>query len=319
MSGTFEYVGTYRVQSRRTGIPSALTGSWLADRPGLLEDSAVNAELARDPRWRGNALVTLRPAIISRRSGQFATERDILYKRDFFCPESGTDSMATDIVDVRKSEQLWSRRLPYLQTLFGQATAATISARLASLDVVISNEYYMHEAGHFLGHDVLSKYDAGYFLVGGSAAWPLIYLEELRADLEGFGIARRLLGPEQAVRSFLYTVSLRFGVHLAGVREEGVAPYGTIPYLLFHFLRAIGFLRLASSGERKFFAIESLDTDRLLSVMEQCAAHAGTSITDPESAAGTLIDAAIGGASYVRSRVADCGAAAEFDAVMRGS
>jgi hypothetical protein len=319
MSERFEYKGTYRVQSRRTAVSSALAGLWLTARPGLLEESAVNTALARDPRWQGNARVTLRPALVSRRSGQFASERDILYKRAFFCPDAGAPPMHTDIVDVRKSERLWAERIPYLKVLFGQATAAAIAARLAPLDVVIANEYYLHEAGHFLGRDVLNKYDVGYFAVDGKAAWPLIYLEETRADLEGFGLALQLLGPEQAASSFLYTISLRFGVHLAGVREEAVAPYGTIPYLLFHILRAIGFFRLTASEGTKSFEIDSLDTDYLTSVMEQCAGHAGAAITGPETSAETLLDSAIAGASYVRSRIADAEAAAEFDAVMRGS
>jgi len=317
MGERFEYVGTYRVQSRRTAVPSSLAGMWLTDRPGLLTESKVNAELVRDSRWQGRAQVALQPAIVTQRAGQFASERDILYKKSFFSPAAASSPMQADIVDVQKSEGLWSSRLPHLQALFGHATVGAIEGRLAPLDVVIANEYFMHEAGHFLGIDVLGKYVKGYFTVGGKTAWPLVYLEELRADLEGFGLARRLLTPEQAICSFLYTVALRFGVHRAGVREEGIAPYGTIPYLLFHFLSTVGFLRVAPINGCPAFVIKSLDTDFVLSVMEQSAAHAQEQITGPESAAESLLDAAIAGANYVRSRVSDGASAAAFDAVMR--
>ncbi len=316
MAEMFEYRGLYRVQSRRTSVPSALAGEWFEDRPGLLDPVQANTALAAHPYWQGVARVNLRPALVHRRSGQFLSQRDILYKRAFFVPDPGTPGMPVDVVDVRKSEELWVRRRSHLQALFGQETAAAIEGLLPDLDCVIANEYVLHEAGHFLGYDVLRKYDDGYFVVAGLTAWPLIYLEELRADLQAFGFALTLLPAGQAAQVFLYNLSLRLGVHLAGVQEDEVAPYGTIPYLLFHLLRALGFLRVAGTSGSRHLAVESLHAASLGSVMEQCAAHALTFLTLPEVSAESRLDAAIAGAQYVRKRMDDAACAADFQAVM---
>jgi hypothetical protein len=312
----FWFTGQYRVQSRRTSVDSSLLGNWFCSEPTLLDNERVNSALVANPTWLGKAFVTLRPAIIAHRSGQFLSEQDILYKKANFTPTPGTEPMPVDIVDVLKSISLWKRREPFVISLFDRETYVAVHQKLSELAAVVANEYYLHEAGHFLGYDVLRKYNEGYFTVGGKTAWPLIYLEELRADLHAFGFALELFSPELAQRVFLYNLFLRLGVHVAGVREKGIAPYGVIPYLLYHLLRSLGYLQVVRFGNQVRITLASLHTPTICEVMKQCAAHALEQITLPETGAPSQIDAAICGGRYVRQRVEDTLLADEFARVM---
>lgn len=301
----FSFSGDYRVQSRRDTASSMLEGEWLRDKPYLLDSDTINRALRAHPQWAGGATVEMRPAVVTRRMGKFASEPDVLYKRDFFTPSPGTAPMTVDVVDVRKSCANWQARAEHTKRLFSDVSYSQIAARMEHLDVVVANEYYLHEAGHFLGYDVLAKYDDGYFFPAGKTAWPLIYLEELRADLQGFGFGAHLLPPAEAAKILLYNVALRFGVHFEGIATRGVAPYGLTPYLLFCLLREVRFVSVESSNGRPTLRLASFDTDDIIRVMRACAAHAESELTAPELSSHDPVDRAISAAKYVRRRLAD--------------
>lgn len=295
-AGSFSLAGYYRVQSRRSAHYSELRGTWLADH-GLLDSATVNAALAHHPAWRGRAHVNLRAARVSHRAGTFAAEPDILYKREFFSSEA----MDCDIVDVEKSKGEWTARRGALAAIFAPSDLATIDARIGDLERVIANEYYVHEAGHFLGIDVLDKYASGFFTARGRTLWPLIYAEELRADLGSFDVALRLLPTGDAERIFLYNLALRFGAHRKGVAQDGIEVYGLVPYLLFCVLHEIGFVTV-EDGQ---LHLASLDPSGLRAVMASAAAHAHEQLTAPELTGMTATDLAIYVATYVRRRLDD--------------
>ncbi|WP_434041499.1 MULTISPECIES: hypothetical protein [Sorangium] len=312
----FSLSGNYRVQSRREAEPSKLVGDWFPAAEGLLDADTVNHALRAHPFWSRSTNVELRPALVTGRSGKFATEPDILYKRDFFLPDPGTMSMPVDIVDVRKSRENWAARAACTKNLLADGTYERLTERLDDLDVVIANEYYLHEAGHFLGYDVLTKYQDGYFAPGGKTAWPLVYLEELRADLQAFGFGARLLPAAQAARILLYNVALRFGVHREGLATRGVAPYGIVPFLLFCILRELRFVSVALMNDRWVIRLANLDEFAIVRVMRACAEHAESELTIPELATTDVIERALTAAKYVRRRLADTDAINDYARVM---
>ncbi|KYF61717.1 hypothetical protein BE11_41260 [Sorangium cellulosum] len=312
----FSLSGNYRVQSRREAEPSKLMGDWFSAAEGLLDAAIVNHALQEHPLWSRSTSVELRPALVTERSGKFANEPDILYKRNFFLPDPGTMSMPVDIVDVRKSRANWTARAACTRSLLADGTYERLTERLDDLDVVIANEYYLHEAGHFLGYDVLTKYQDGYFAPGGKTAWPLVYLEELRADLQAFGFGARLLPAAQAARILLYNVALRFGVHREGLATRGVAPYGLVPFLLFCILRELGFVSVAPRRDRWVVRLASLDELEIVHVMRACAEHAESELTIPELATTDMIERALSAAKYVRRRLADTDAINDYARVM---
>lgn len=310
----FTLEGSYRVQSRRDYAPAVLEGEWYC-APGLISNDRVNRALQAHPLWQGITQVVLRPAVVSRRIGKFASEPDILYKRELFIPSPGTALMTADIVDVLKAKQNWIGRVSYLNMLFPD-DCQQILQRLHGLELIIANEYVLHEAGHFLAYDVCAKQRDDYFTVMGSTAWPLVYLEELRADLNAFGFAVQLLSPEKASQLFLYNLMLRFGVHREGIVREQGAPYGLVPYLLFYLLQELGFINLRQLHGTSFFRLISVDTKELIAVMEASARHAEQELNALELVADTPLNRAISAASYVRHRLDDTKHAIRFARVM---
>ena len=150
--------------------------------------------------------------------------------------------MDTNIVDVDKAARNWRIRRPYLHALLGREAADQVQTRIGSIRSVAAAEYMMHEAGHCLGIPTEEKYRAGYFRLGGKTIWPLVHLEELRADLLSFGFAAEALKPDAAAGLFLYNVFLRLGVDLEGRATRCIPPYGPIPGLLFVLLHDAGAL-----------------------------------------------------------------------------
>jgi hypothetical protein len=316
----FSFTGTYRVQSRHETAPSTLTGVWHGyGRPELLDGDVVNDALRAHPQWQGTATVTLRPAVVTERSGKFASESDILYKRELFTPDPRSPSMPADIVDVSKARAQWAARARHVRAIFSDRTFAVLAHRLRDVDVVIANEYYVHDAGHLLGYDVRAKHADGYFQADGRTAWPLVYLEELRADLQGFGFAAALLPPARAVQILLYNLALRFGVHREGLVTTGVAPYGIVPFLTFSVLRELGALATTEAGGRAVFRLAPLDTTHLVRVMLACADHAQTWLTAPELATTNPLERALCAARYVRDRLSDGVAVEAYARVMDSS
>jgi hypothetical protein len=310
----FELRGRYRVQSRRVFAPSTLTGTWY-DVPGVLDNDVINRALSAHPLWQGRARVALRPALVRHRSGMFASEPDILYKRDLFVAAPDSAAMETDIVDVLKSQYNWAQRAGCAETLFPTQFGLLVE-RLRALGPIIANEYVLHEAGHFIGYDVPSKQRDGYFALGGKTAWPLIYLEELRADLNAFGFAARLLPAEAAAAIFLYNLMLRFGVHREGLVHRQQAPYGLVPFLLFCLLHELECLTVRRCGDRAVLLLSRLDATALVAVMRACADHADAALNRPETEAASPLDGAIASARYVRDRLERDVLARSFSSVM---
>jgi len=309
----FTLEGEYRVQSRRAHAPGVLEGDWYR-APGLVDNVTINQALQTHPSWRGGAQVRLRPALVSRREGKFLSEPDILYKRALFVPAAGSQAMAADMVDVLKAQQFWKERGAHVGTVLGNDCAAMRQA-LRDLALTIANEYVMHEAGHFLAYDVLAKQRDGYFTAAGKTIWPLVYLEELRADLNAFGFAARLLPAEHAVQIFFYNLMLRFGVHRQGILRQQLAPYGLVPYLLFHVLHTIGFVRVRESGGRPHLQLAGTRPAEVLAAMRACAAHAETQLNRHEGAACPR-ENAVTAARYLHTRLHDAERADAFGKVM---
>lgn len=307
--------GQYRVQSRRDYAAAALEGRWFTSAK-LLDNTMVNEALRAHPFWNGKAHVTLRPALLSQRCGKFASEPDILYKQDLFIPAPDSPKMNSNIVDVLKSLRSWNQRKRFIKTLLDAQDYRRSVERLSDLRVTIANEYMVHEAGHLVAYDVLTKQIDGYFAPGGKTAWPLIYLEELRADLNAFGFAARLLPPDQAVQIFLYNLLLRFGTHRQGILTQQCAPYGLVPYLLFCLMRERGFIRVEAAAERHSFRLSSLDTRSLIGLMHDCAEHADEQLNVPEMVEQTSIERAFAPARYIRSRLERTEEVRQFALVM---
>lgn len=312
----FSFAGQYRVQSHYSFAFSTLEGIWLRRECNLLSADQVNDALLSHSQSTGRARVALRPALVTERSGKFATEPDILYKHEFFVPVKGTPAMAENVVDILKAVGNWHDREKYTRLLFYDGYYEMIASRLESLKLVVANEYYLHEAGHFVGYDVLSKYDDGYFSPRGKVAWPLIYLEELRADFHAFGFGVQLLAAEDAVKIFLYNLALRFGVHRQGLVTANIAPYGLVPYLLFCILREIGCLAVIWSQGQPVLIFSDATTDGILQVMRECAAIAESQMTAPELCTHDPMERALIAAAYVRRKLEDSSAAEEFALLM---
>lgn len=306
--------GSYRVQSRRDYAPSSLEGEWYISS-GLISNDVINNALRAHASWQGREQVRLSPALVYQRRGKFSFEPDILYKNELFIPKPGTPAMDMNIVDVLKSRNNWIGRVDYIKELFPEISLLALQ-KLHGLELVIANEYMLHEAGHFLAYDVCAKQREGYFSVMGKTAWPLVYLEELRADLNAFGFAAQLLAPEKAAQIFLYNVMLRFGVHREGIVQKQQAPYGLVPYLLFHLLQDLGFLSVCQQHGRRSFNLTSLETNQLTAVMCACARHAEQELNAPELTKTTALEKAIVAAKYVRNRLDDTAMTELYDLVM---
>jgi hypothetical protein len=317
MSTVFRYRGLYRVQSRRARVYSEIDGEWWDDRDGLLCSDVVNDVLRQSPLWLGDALVRLRAASVTRRSGLFHSDPDVLVKKQFFTPAENSDEMTDDFVDVHKSVRYWFERQPYYHALLGKNDAEALEQRITDLDLTIANEYFCHEAGHLVGYDVRSKYADGYFRVNGKAAWPLIFVEEFRADLHAFGVALRVLSPKHAAQVFLYNLLLRFGLEASAYATQSQA-YGAVPYLLFHLLRSLGFLLIEQDGEgsSKLRLADVSDT-AVLTVMAACAEHAAEHLTQVEVDTRDPLEAAICSAAYYRVRALHTEATSDYVAAFR--
>lgn len=298
LGDAFAYDGVYRVQSKSSGGPSALSGRWLLPDSGELSEHIVNSRLAESPYWSGISLVRLGPAAVGSREGQFVDEPDILYKHDQFTPATGGPALPTNIVDVHKAVDNWRDRASVLEALLGRPSFTAVAAML-DVRRVVSDEYFVHEAGHCLGYDVASKQADGYFRVSGRISWPLVYIEEFRADLLAFGLAAELLEPSDAAAVFFYNVLLRLGVHLQGQRSGGTSPYGPIPLMLMSVLRRLGLIE-NGPGRSPALRFATLDPEQIVAVMRDCAAHATAELLEPEIEAPSRTDAAIVAAAYHR-------------------
>lgn len=317
MSDQFYYIGTYRVQSSLSVHTSELSGTWFAPEPPCLTLEDVNRSLTGHHHWRGGAKVSLRAAQVEARSGAFAAHADALYYRRFFSPSNGSRPPEGDILDVSKLRAHWTNREGFVRALFPASHYENLIDRVASVERTATNEYMCHEAGHLLGIDVHTKYEGGHFRPGSQPAWPLIYVEEFRADLESFAFALELLPPEQACAVFAYHVCHRFGLACESGQTD-CAGAGGVPYLLFHLLRELGFAQVKKGAERHLH-LNDLSTDGIIRTMRACAKHGASFLTEPEMGGESLLDAALVGAAYYRARALDERTLEEFWSLVSNS
>lgn len=285
----FTVRGAYRVQSRSEPQESELRGTWWRD--GKIDSTQVNAWLAKHPLWRGQR-VDVRSAAVSYRTGAFA-EGDALYYRDHFTGAEPAYDLQCNIIDVTKLAGHWTRRAPVLRAVFDPASWSLIESRVDAVMGVASDEYHVHEAGHALGWSVQQKARAGYFRLVGMTAWPLVFVEELRADLGSFGAALDLLDPEAADALFLYHLAHRFGL----VAESGDSSVG-VPFLLFGLCLEHRALAVDEDGLIRI-------TDSLGRAMRACAELGARELTGPDLARVDAADAAMNAAVFFRRYALD--------------
>jgi hypothetical protein len=208
--------------------------------------------------------------------------------------------MPTNIVDVRKAAANWRRRLPLMRRLVGEGAFSTVNEIIGSIERTAADEYMFHEAGHCLGYSTDRKYHDGYFRLGGATHWPLIYVEELRADLLAFGLAADALAPEQAAAMMLYNLLLRVTADVeAG--PESPRPYGSIPSILLGMLKDSGWLTIAPANPR--IRIASLDPRDIIMVMSWCGREIISNLVIPEQGMDDPVDVAIHTAKWLKSRL----------------
>jgi hypothetical protein len=247
--------------------------------------------------------VNIRPAFVDEREGEFAEEPDILYKRSHF-ERIGGDPMPSDIIDVGKAAERWSARRTYMRKLLGDDTASEVEDRIGKIERIAALEYFMHEAGHCLGYDTASKYRDGYFRIRGKTVWPLVYVEELRADLLSFGFAARYLPQDSAIAIFLYNLVLRLSSHLEGVDQRDYHPYGAVPSMLWGLLYRASFIRPARCDETdRTLVLSSLEPATVLRHMNALNDVARAELVEPTSLQPT--DAALLAANFYRSLLDD--------------
>lgn len=314
-SESFAIAGIYRVQSKRAGRASRLSGCW-ATLPKTDPDIGfVNDIVQADPQWRGRAYINIRPAFVELREGEFAEEPDILYKRTHFVPNAASQPMPCDIIDVDKAAARWIGRRQYVRRLFGDNAAAQVEHMIGSVERIAAIEYFLHEAGHCLGYDTETKHRDRYFRIEAKTIWPLVYVEELRADLLAFDLAAKHLNPDLAAALFLYNVMLRLSSHAEGFEYGAPNPYGAIPHMLFAHLSRSGFLRPNrndnSSGS---LAISSLLSEVVVSHMVKLGELARAELIEDESFDAT--DAALMAAKFYRAAMGDA-ELTEFDRAMQ--
>jgi hypothetical protein len=311
-SETFRFDGMYRVQSRCAYQHSELEGRWIARDPSLIEIDAVNAGLERSDLWLGRNIASVKSAFVTFRSGAFR-EPDALYYCEAFISLGSSDPFTSDVIDVSKLQDLWTRRRKYVASLFGDQFES-LESLTGDIVAAANNEYHCHEAGHLLGWDIKSKYASGYFRVGGKTLWPLIYTEEHRADLHSLAFALNILPTDRAISVFLYQVLHRFGLAMESTATNG-PDAGPIPFFLFCTLLHAGCLSVSDTG----FRLKSISADSLAHAMQLCGDRARGELTALEMSSRSAIDIAINAARYYRGMASDVGAFETFANAMRAS
>jgi hypothetical protein len=270
----------------------------------------VNAALPTLPLWQGQHLVALRAADIADRSGDFC-EDDALYYSRFFTPADAAAAMPDDVLDVTKLRDHWNERLPHNAHLLAEDTFLALRSLIAIPGRAAVNEYFCHEVGHLMGLDVHRKYDAGYFKHQGRPLWPLIFVEEHRADLHGLGVAAELLPPEQSCEVFAYHLLHRFGL-AASSAAGGGAGAGLVPFLLFGVLRRLGIIDPRPFGGRPRLVVGGCTPESVARHLRRCGEYVTLHLTRPEIDAPELADAALCGAGYFRSFALDDDCSASY-------
>jgi hypothetical protein len=251
----FRLSGWYRVQSRKIPEHGRLDGDLIISARRLLSPEEINRYLNDHPYWNGRSTVTLKAAMNVNRTGVFEQNSDALYYRTNFEELSCSPVIDHDLLDVTKLKSLYDNRLPLLRNIFTSETFDWLTSLFDIIEPWAINEYMFHEAGHRLGYSVDDKLKSGFFRWGGKLRWPLIYVEEYRADINSWDIALRNRPPEETVLIVLYTMMHRFGLAAESL-SLGRSGAGYVPFLHFANLLASGFLRLTKMSGRHVIDVQ---------------------------------------------------------------
>lgn len=302
--------GSYRVQSRRAARPSSLRGT-LDPRDHALA-GAVNAALAAHPLRSPGRSIALRTAQLTEREGMFASCSDVLYKHDLFTADQGSEPLMTNLVDLDKALDRWASIGPSIDAVWVPRTAEQIVG--INPEEALRHEYFAHEAGHLIGVDIDTKSTSGHFRPGGELAWPLVFIEEVRADLHALALAAEALPSARAVDVFHYHVATRFGMHRLNSEDAG-APFGLIPYLLYVVLAEIGMITVESVGGATRFAMRANGAADIIAGMRAGGEWVTERLTLPELDARSVLDRALVGANHVRRSLEAVRLVASFEQV----
>lgn len=301
LTGDFDFDGLLQVQSRQLGRRGRLAGRWLSPREGVISANCMNEALARDARWSG-VPINLLAAAVTTRAGMFHEVPDNLYKIDSYEPLNGGERFPAHIVDVFKAVEQWHRRFPLVSSLFGEPQSTILASLTGRLEDTIPNEYLCHEGGHVLGWSVQTKSARGYFALGGKILWPLVWVEEFRADLHSYSVALEVTSARAAASIFIYNCLARFAGDAVSVREQTYG-YGTIPFLLFCLLSEVGFLETIRWKSGLKLAVAGTSISDIVFAIKECQSHALKEITDAELSTDDPLEWGINAARYYRRRV----------------
>ena len=301
MTVDFDFHGTFRVQSRISGGRGRIAGNWLRSRPDLISSDDVNRTLAQHALWSG-LFVNLRAAIMTRREGSFHEASDNLYKIECFEPFREGPAFPCHIVDVSKAAAQWRQRWPLVASLFVERQLADLAGVLENLEGVIANEYCCHEAGHLLGRAIQAKTKNSYFSPGDRVRWPLIWVEEFRADLHSYSVALETMTPHSAAALFVYNCVARLAGDVFSVRDRTYG-YGIVPFLLFVLLVNLRFLEIVRTKSGLKVAVATASVPEIVRIMERCHLHALEELTEKELATHDPLEWGMNAARYYRERV----------------
>jgi hypothetical protein len=282
------------------GRDSLLSGSWWHATDGLntLDYPQINNLIQIHTDWTGlHHFSSLRTAFVTHRSGAFAEHDDALYyATNFKC----TDSMPEyDILDIVKLEEIWRRRLPYLEVVMHSKVIEYALEHGHRILTHANNEYHCHEGGHRLGSSIESKCQSGYFRPMGRLIWPLVFVEEHRADLLSLDFALRLLSGEHATLAFLYQILHRFGL-ASFSRLNGKCFDGAVPYLLFCKLLELGLIATTTENGRPCIAFCTFDYSCFSEAMNLLVGDVRRDLVNCEIESNLGLDMAINAMCYYR-------------------
>jgi hypothetical protein len=230
-------VGRYRTQSRAKAVRSILAGRIVFPHRALVA-SDVNGFLTASAGATQETPVNLSVIEVLERTGAFSDNDDALYYRHHFVADADAH-MPSDLLDLSKLRALFVRRIPMIAPRLSPVSRNVLSALSDGLERIAVNEYMCHEGGHALGYSIQLKMSQNFFQIEGRLCWPLIYMEEFRADLRSWAIATELLPAPEAAEVILYTFLHRLGLAAENLLE-GRPGAGFIPFLHFHNLVGAG-------------------------------------------------------------------------------
>jgi len=239
---------------------------------------------------------------MTQREGMFHDASDNLYKIECFEPFREGPAFPCHIVDVSKAATQWRQRWPLVASIFVENQLADLAGIQEDLEGVIANEYCCHEAGHLLGHAVQAKAKNSYFSPGDRVRWPLIWVEEFRADLHSYSVALETMTPHSAAALFVYNYLARLAGDALSVRDRTYG-YGTVPFLLFVLLVNLRFLEIARTKSGLKLAVATASVPEILRIMERCHTHGLEALTERELATHDPLEWGINAARYYRERV----------------